>query len=102
MAAKDSRSDNDAAVSMKHIERFLKFLTWQLFFLIVLMAYMLIGPRPGRYQLVPPLPVPEDGGKVLIFDTATRWVDVISLQEKIEAAGSPAGTTPAAPPQTGQ
>ena len=100
MAAKDSRSDNDAAVSMKRIERFLKLLTWQLFFLIVLAAYIVLGPRPGRYQIVPPFTVP--GGQVLIFDTATTRADVISLQEKIEAAGSPAGTPPAAPPQAGQ
>ena len=100
MAAKDSRSDNDAAVSMKRIERFLKLLTWQLFFLIVLAAYMVLGPRPGRYQIVPPFTVP--GGQVLIFDTATTRADVISLQEKIEGAKSAAGTSPAAPPQAGQ
>ena len=51
MAAKDSRSDNDTAVSMKRIERFLKLLTWQLFLLIVLAAYIVLGPRPGRYHI---------------------------------------------------
>ena len=100
MAAKDSRSDNDTAVSMKRIERFLKLLTWQLFFLIVLAAYIVLGPRPGRYQIVPPFTVP--GGQVRIFDTATTRADIISLQEQIAGQGSPAESPPTAPPQAGQ
>ena len=100
MAAKDSRTEIDTALNMKRIERFLKLLTWQLFFLIVLAAYIVLGPRPGRYQIVPPFTVP--GGQVLIFDTATTRADIISLQEQIAGAGSPAGTPTTAPPQAGR
>ena len=67
MPPKDSRSANDAEVAMKRVDKFLRLLTFQLFFIIALLAYLAYRPQAGRYQVIPPQSVME--GTIIIFDT---------------------------------
>ena len=67
MPPKDSRSANDAEVAMKRVDKFLRLLTFQLFFIIALLVYLAYRPQAGRYQVIPPQSVME--GTIIIFDT---------------------------------
>ncbi len=67
MPPKDTRSANDAEVAMKRVDKFLRLLSFQLFFIIALLAYLAYRPQAGRYQVIPPQSVME--GTIIIFDT---------------------------------
>src|SRR5713101_7184510 len=44
-------STPDAGASLKRVERFLRLLTWQMVFVLVLLFYLaLMRPQAGRYQ----------------------------------------------------
>ncbi len=70
MSPKDSRdtgSTHETAVVMKRVDKFIRLLTFQLFFIIALLAYLAYRPQAGRYQIIPPQSVME--GTIIIFDT---------------------------------
>ena len=67
MPPKDSRTGNETTVVMKRVDKFLRLLTFQMFFIIALLAYLAYRPQAGRYQVIPPQSVME--GTIIIFDT---------------------------------
>ena len=67
MPPKDTRSANETEVAMKRVDKFLRLLSFQLFFIIALLAYLAYRPQAGRYQVIPPQSVME--GTIIIFDT---------------------------------
>ena len=102
MAAKEIRPEPMAPsaqppLNLKPIERFLRLLTWQMFFLLAVLFYMAFRPQAGRYQVI----LGKD--EIVVFDTSSlRVVPVKPQQIKEAAAGekTPPGTpgTPASPP----
>lgn len=66
---------------MKKVERFLRLLTWQMFFVIVILAYLAMRPQAGRYQFTV---VGEDVG---VFDTSNSQAWMIKLQKKSVTPG---------------
>ncbi len=88
------RGDN-LVPHVKQIERFLRLLTWQMFFLLALLLYLVMRPQPGRYQFTVS---GEDAG---LFDTAYGQARLVKLQKQVVKpgeslpSGTPAtGTTP--------
>jgi hypothetical protein len=97
MATKDSRSElslasGDLAPYAKDIARFLRLLTWQMFFLLALLVYIVLRPQPGRYQFTI---AGEDAG---VFDTAYGRAHLVKLQKQVLKPGE---TPPTAVPPTG-
>lgn len=74
--------------SLKVVERSLRMLTWQLFFLIALLVYLAMRPQAGRYQFT------VAGGEVLVFDTASSRAMALKLEREQNPS---AQTTP--PPE---
>ena len=86
MPSKDSRTENhttdaETVVSMKKIERFLRLLTWQMFFLLALLFYLAMRPQAGRYQFT------VVGDDVGVFDTSNSQAWMIKLQKKTVTSG---------------
>lgn len=75
---------------MKRVERFLRVLTWQMFFLLAILAYLALRPQAGRYQFTV---VGEDVG---VFDTSNSQAWMIKLRKKNVTANGQG--SPAAPP----
>lgn len=67
MPPKDPRSADETTVVMKRVDKFLRLLTFQLFFIIALLGYLAYRPQAGRYQVIPPQAVMQ--GTIIIFDT---------------------------------
>ena len=65
--SRDSRSVNETTIVMERVCKFLRLLTFQLFFIIALLGYLAYRPQAGRYQVIPPQSVME--GTIIIFDT---------------------------------
>lgn len=89
MPPKDQRpqplgSSPEPGTSLKAIERFLRLLVWQIAFLLVILAYLIIRPQAGRYQFT------VAGGEVLVFDTANSQAMAIKLQRQDTPPGSQA------------
>jgi hypothetical protein len=88
-------------VSLKSIERFLRLLTWQMFFLLALLFYLAFRPQAGRYQVI----LGKD--EVVVFDTTSLRVVPVKPQQ---ISGGTAGdktapsvpNTPANPPPAGE
>lgn len=78
MPPKDSRSTDETAVVMKRVDRFLRLLTFQLFFIIALLAYLAYRPQAGRYQVISAQAVME--GTVIFFDTITGQAGGTSVE----------------------
>ncbi|MGE0683518.1 MAG: hypothetical protein AB7P69_21785 [Candidatus Binatia bacterium] len=106
MPAKDLQVGNlgsnvGAGAEMKKIERFLRLLTWQFFFLIAILLYLALRPQAGRYQFT------VVGDDVGVFDTSNSQAWMIKLQKKSvtsgeQPAGSAAPTGEAPPIDTNQ
>src|SRR2546425_11844238 len=81
----------ETGVSMKRIERFLRLLTWQMFFLLALLFFLVMRPQAGRYQFT------VAGDDVVVFDTASSRAVAGKMPEtgvagtggKTEGAGHP-------------
>ncbi len=78
MPPKDSRSVNETAVVMKRVDKFLRLLSFQLFFIIALLAYLAYRPQAGRYQVISPQAVME--GTIIFFDTITGQAGGTSVE----------------------
>ena len=103
MPAKETRPEpasiptQPPLVNFKALERFLRILTWQMFFLLAFLFYLASRPQAGRYQVI----LGKD--EIVVFDTATLRVVPVKPQQISEAAagnktvpGAP--STPAIPP----
>ncbi len=95
MPPKDSSSelqipDPETRTHLQAVARFLRLLTWQMFFLLAILAYILMRPQAGRYQFT------VAGGEVLVFDTASSRAMAIKLQRQ-EAKSMGENPTPGAP-----
>jgi hypothetical protein len=95
MPTKESHSElslrgDDLVPHVKQIERFLRLLTWQMFFLLALLLYLALRPQPGRYQFTVS---GEDAG---LFDTAYGQARLVKLQKQVVKPGeTPQSGTPA-------
>lgn len=94
--AERSIIDVELVQNVKKVERFLRLLTWQMFFLLAILLYMVLRPQPGRYQFTV---AGEDAG---VFDTAYGRAHLVKLQKQVlnkgetPTTGAPAaGATPA-------
>ena len=90
MPQKDLRSDNTVTMSetgeeMKKIARFLRLLTWQVFFLLALLLFLALRPQAGRYQFT------VVGDDVGVFDTSNSQAWMIKLQKKSVTSGDQLG-----------
>jgi|GEM_PF-6426136 len=92
----------DIVPHVKQIERFLRVLTWQLFFLLAILLYLALRPQPGRYQFTI---AGEDAG---VFDTAYGSAHLVKLQKQVLKPGetppvgaSAPGTEPTTPENAG-
>jgi hypothetical protein len=108
MPAKETRPEPAAIpaqpplINLKGIERFLRILTWQMFFLLAFLFYLAARPQSGRYQVI----LGKD--EIVVFDTATLRVVPVKPQQISEAAGdktapgapSPPASPPSATPET--
>lgn len=99
MLPKNARSENLTAATegnegMKKIERFLRLLTWQMFFLLVILLYLALRPQAGRFQFT------VVGDDVGVFDTSNSQAWMIKLQKKSVTPG-PGEKTETAPPPAG-
>jgi hypothetical protein len=97
MPTKESRSEFplasvELAPHAKNIERFLRLLTWQMFFLLALLLYLVLRPQPGRYQFTV---AGEDAG---VFDTAYGRAHLVKLQKQVLKPGE---TSQSGTPVTG-
>lgn len=86
MPQKETRVDSltsslDSGGDMKKLERFLRLLTWQMFFLLAILLYLALRPQAGRYQFTV---VGEDVG---VFDTSNSQAWMIKLQRKSVTPG---------------
>jgi hypothetical protein len=80
----------DLVLHVKQIERFLRLLTWQLFFLLAILLYLAFRPQPGRYQFTV---AGEDAG---VFDTAYGSAHLVKLQKQVLKSGeTPSSGVPA-------
>jgi hypothetical protein len=84
----------ETAVSMKRVERFLRVLTWQLFFLLALLFYLAMRPQAGRYQFT------VAGEDVVVFDTASSRAVAVKLERQVVPTGEK--PEPGAPPAAGE
>src|SRR5262249_4615909 len=71
----------DAAMSLKRVERFLRLLTWQMFFLLALLLYLALRPQAGRFQFT------VAGEDVVVFDTASSRALAVKLQKQVVKPG---------------
>ena len=78
MPPKDARSADETTVVMKRVDKFLRLLTFQLFFIIALLVYLAYRPQAGRYQVISPQAVME--GTIIIFDTITGQAGGTSVE----------------------
>lgn len=91
-------SSVEAGAEMKKIERFLRLLTWQVFFLLAILLYLALRPQAGRYQFT------VVGDDVGVFDTSNSQAWMIKLQKRNISPGeqsSSSATPPAEPPPIG-
>ena len=98
MTTKETRPEPIVANSqppfnLKAIERFLRLLTWQMFFLLAVLFYIAFRPQAGRYQVI----LGKD--EIVVFDTSSLRVVPIKPQQIKEAAEGDK-TTPSAPSTT--
>ena len=89
MPAKDPRSEiqmpaSGVDASLKRVERFLRLLTWQMFFLLAILLYLALRPQAGRYQFTV---MGEDVG---VFDTSNSRAWMIKLQKQVTTPGEEA------------
>ena len=77
MPPKDSRSTDETTV-MKRVDKFLRLLSFQLFFIIALLVYLAYRPQAGRYQVISAQAVME--GTVIFFDTITGQAGGTSVE----------------------
>ena len=87
-------STPDAGTSLKRVERFLRLLTWQMFFLLVILLYLALRPQAGRFQFT------VAGEDVVVFDTASSRALAVKLQRQVMGAGDKA--EPGAQPAEGE
>jgi hypothetical protein len=103
MPAKEIRSEQSPIsqlppqVNLKALERFLRLLTWQMFFLLALLFYLAFRPQAGRYQVI----LGKD--EIVVFDTSSLRVVPVKPQQISGAAAGDKTTpsvsnTPANPP----
>ena len=90
MSQKDLRSDltttrPEAGEEIKKITRFLRLLTWQVFFLLALLLFLAFRPQAGRYQFT------VVGDDVGVFDTSNSQAWMIKLQKKSVTSGDQLG-----------
>ena len=83
MPSKDTRVEQppipaEIATNVKHIQRFLRLLTWQMFFLLAILFYLAFRPQAGRYQFT------VVGDDVGVFDTSNSRAWMIKLEKKIQ------------------
>jgi hypothetical protein len=97
MPPKDPRAEvqltnSDFNVILKRVERFLRLLTWQMFFLLAILLYLVMRPQAGRYQFA------VVGDDVGVFDTSNSQAWMIKLQKKVVTPGEKpeSGAPPAA------
>lgn len=94
MPTKDSRLENQTAsvapnFNLKQIERFLRLLIWQMFFLLAILFYLVMRPQAGRYQFT------VMGDDVGVFDTSNSRAWMIKLEKKVQKPGeAPEPVTP--------
>jgi hypothetical protein len=98
MPSKEPRPESqiptlDTVTNLKRVERFLRLLTWQMFFLLALLLYLAIRPQAGRYQFT------VAGDDVVVFDTASSRALAVKLQKQVISPGEKA--EPGAPPAAG-
>src|ERR671925_665792 len=81
----------DAVTSLKRVERFLRLLTWQMFFLLAILLYLAARPQAGRFQFT------VAGEDVVVFDTASSRALAVKLQKQVLQPGEQqeSGTQPA-------
>ena len=99
MPQKDIRAENlipttESGEGIKKIERFLRLLTWQMFFLLAVLLYIALRPQAGRYQFT------VVGDDVGVFDTSNSQAWMIKLQKKSVTPG-PGEKTESATPSAG-
>ena len=87
MPPKDSHSADETVVVMKRVDKFLRLLTFQLFFIIALLVYLAYRPQAGRYQVISPQSVME--GTVIIFDTITGQAGGTSVEVRERGNAAP-------------
>ena len=104
MTPKEGRSEPPGInaqpqINLKQIERFLRLLTWQMFFLLAVLFYIAFRPQAGRYQVI----LGKD--EIVVFDTSSLRVVPIKPQQisgasagEKTAPGTP--NMPASPPAT--
>lgn len=97
MSQKDSRIENlisvtESSEGAKKIEKFLRLLTWQMFFLIAILLYLALRPQAGRFQFT------VVGDDVGVFDTSNSQAWMIKLQKKSVTSGSGEKTETPPPP----
>ncbi len=85
----------EVGVSTKRIERFLRLLTWQMFFLLALLFFLVMRPQAGRYQFT------VAGDDVVVFDTASSRAVAVKLQKQVVPAPGEK-TESGAPPAEGE
>jgi len=86
-----STTTSTSEVSLKRLERFLRLLTWQMFFLLAILLYLAMRPQAGRFQFT------VAGEDVVVFDTASSRALAVKLQKQVLAPGEKpeAGAQPA-------
>lgn len=85
----------DAVMSLKRVERFLRLLTWQMIFLLLILLYLaLMRPQAGRYQFY------VAGEDVWVFDTASWRGIAVKLHKQAVLSGEK--TDPGAQPTEGE
>ncbi len=85
MPPRDARATDETLVVMKRVDKFLRLLTFQMFCIVALLAYMILYPPPqaGRYHVVPAQSAIE--GTVIIFDTITGQAGGTSVEVRSRA-----------------
>ena len=86
MPSADSRSANESALITKRMYQFLRLLTFQMFFVIALLAYLIYRPQVGRYQLITPPSLVA--GKIYFLATITG----VPGSTSVEIRDRPPGT----------
>lgn len=98
MSAKDQRSEppghtRETGANLKAIERFLRILMWQMFFLIALLAYLVMRPQAGRFQFV----FNKEGAFVL--DTANAQATLFPMSKREGQLAGEVGESAPSPPE---
>ena len=92
MTSKEGRAESPLTstqplLNLKPIERFLRLLTWQMFFLLAVLFYIAFRPQPGRYQVI----LGKD--EIVVFDTTS--LRVVPIKPQQVSGGASAGEKPA-------